>query len=74
MNSGPLNFTDLEEDHKMVVEKLMYDSRAKQMGLPTSEEKKKLDMIEKIRKINPNLNIDPSQIRMPGDQNSFSFQ
>jgi hypothetical protein len=73
MVSDPLNFTDLEDDHKSVVEKMMYDARAKDMGLPTSDEKKKLDMIKKIKKINPDFNIDPSQIRLPGEQNSFSF-
>jgi hypothetical protein len=27
----------------------------------------------RIKKINPDLNIDPSQLQMPGDSNSFSF-
>lgn len=47
MTTEAMNFADLEDDHKAVVEKMMYDSRQKEMGLPTSDEKKKLDIIAK---------------------------
>ncbi|KAI6241102.1 Nuclear migration protein nudC [Aphelenchoides fujianensis] len=75
MEQPPIEFSSMEDEEKAVVEKLVYDQRQKQAGLPTSDEQKKMRIVEKIRKINPDLNIDPAQLRLPGEQNGgFSFQ
>lgn len=47
MQSDTVNLCDLEDDHRAVVEKMMFDNNAKQMGLPTSEERQKMAMIQK---------------------------
>ena len=48
-------FRDLEPENQAIVEKLMYDQRQRQMGLPTSEEQQKNEILKKLLEKNPNL-------------------